>query len=97
MLPLQLGIPGGPELLVILFIGVLLFGLPVVLVLLLLKKGTGGDNSVEELEQRVEELETELEEDRSYSTRSANPNRGLTSSTRTSSVSPCSAPGTNSV
>lgn len=33
MLPLQLGVPGGPELLVILLISVLLLGLPVLLVI----------------------------------------------------------------
>ncbi|SEN24688.1 sec-independent protein translocase protein TatA [Halorientalis persicus] len=52
------GIPGGPELFVILLIAILLFGLPLVLV-------AGGyvylrrDESIEELEQRIADLEAE--------------------------------------
>ena len=61
MLLLQMGVPGGPELLVI-FVVLFLFGLPVLLVgLLLAKRGSGGDR-VEELERRVEELERDREE-----------------------------------
>ena len=64
MVPLQLGVPGGPELLVI-FMILLLFGLPVLLVLLLLSKRKGGDDDrVEELERRVDELDGELGEER---------------------------------
>ncbi|MFQ3318798.1 MAG: sec-independent protein translocase protein TatA [Natronomonas sp.] len=66
MLPLQFAIPGGPELLVILLIAILLFGAPLLLVVLLIaKQGSGTDSDrVAELEQRVEELEAELEEER---------------------------------
>lgn len=58
MLPLQLGVPGGPELLIV-FLILLLFGLPVLLVALLLARrgGSGDADRVEELERRVEELE----------------------------------------
>ena len=64
MLPLQLGVPGGPELLVV-FLILLLFGLPVLLVALLLaKRGSSGDaDRVEELERRVEELERDRDRD----------------------------------
>ena len=61
MVPLQFGVPGGPELLVI-FLILLLFGLPVLLVLLLLSQRNAGDERVEALERRVGELETEREE-----------------------------------
>ncbi|SDF16355.1 LapA family protein [Halorientalis regularis] len=52
------GVPGAPELFVILLIAILLFGLPLVLV-------AGGyfylrrDESIEELEQRIADLEAE--------------------------------------
>ncbi|MCY4729464.1 hypothetical protein KY092_02690 [Natronomonas gomsonensis] len=64
MLPLQFGIPGGPELLII-FLILFLFAVPVLLVVLFLVSRSGGSDRVEELEARVEELENELEEERS--------------------------------
>ena len=65
MVPLQMGIPGGPELLVVLLVSVLLFAVPVGLVVLLVARSDdgGGDGSlearVERLEARVERLEDE--------------------------------------
>ena len=64
MVPLQMGIPGGPELLVVLLVSVLLFAVPVGLVVLLVaRSGDGGDGSLEarvdRLERRVERLEDE--------------------------------------
>jgi SNF family Na+-dependent transporter len=64
MLPLQFGIPGGPELLII-FLILFLLAVPVLLLVLFLVSRSGGSNRVEELEARVEELEKELEEERS--------------------------------
>ncbi|WP_178915824.1 hypothetical protein [Natronomonas gomsonensis] len=64
MLPLQFGIPGGPELLII-FLILFLFAVPVLLVVLFLVSRSGSSDRVEELEARVEELESELEEERS--------------------------------
>jgi hypothetical protein len=52
------GVPGAPELFVILLVAVLLFGLPLVLVggaYLYLKR----DTSIEELERRIADLEAE--------------------------------------
>jgi sec-independent protein translocase protein TatA len=52
------GVPGAPELFVILLVAVLLFGLPLVLVggaYLYLKR----DTSIEELESRIADLEAE--------------------------------------
>ncbi len=56
-LPLQFGIPGGPELLIILFIAVLLFGankLP--------KLARAGGEAMGEFKRGREELEAELED-----------------------------------
>ncbi|WP_318566858.1 preprotein translocase subunit TatA [Salinigranum marinum] len=61
MVPLFPGVPGGPELLVILLLMIALFGLPVVLALLGWRYLRGDD--VEDLEARVSELEAALEED----------------------------------
>jgi sec-independent protein translocase protein TatA len=69
LVPLFPGLPGGPELLIIL----ILFGLVIVAPLVLLAVAVVGgvrlfggsdDERVEELERRVEELETELERER---------------------------------
>jgi len=59
-----MGIPGGPELLVVLLVSVLLFAVPVGLVVLLVTRSdNGGDGSLEarvtRLERRVERLEDE--------------------------------------
>ena len=60
-----MGIPGGPELLVVLSMAVLLLVVPVGLVVLLVTRsdGDGGDGSLEarvdRLERRVERLEDE--------------------------------------
>ena len=64
MVPLQMGIPGGPELLVVLLVSVLLFAILVGLVVLLVtRSGDGGDGSLEarvdRLKRRVERLEDE--------------------------------------
>lgn len=68
LVPAFPGIPGGPELLVILLIMVVLFGLPLVLIVGAVflgwnVLGSRGER-VEELESRVEELERELERER---------------------------------
>jgi sec-independent protein translocase protein TatA len=63
------GIPGGPELLIILIIMIVVFGLPFVLLLGAVFLGWNVLGSrrerVEELEERVAELERELERERS--------------------------------
>ena len=61
MVPLQIGVPGGPELLVILLILLLLFGLPILLL------GVGGflylrSNADDETKERIAELEAEMDE-----------------------------------
>ena len=61
MVPLQMGVPGGPELLVILLIMLLLFGLPILLL------GVGGflylrSNADDETKERIAELEAEMDE-----------------------------------
>jgi sec-independent protein translocase protein TatA len=62
MVPLFPGVPGGPELLVILLLMIALFGLPVVLALLGWRY-LRGDDQVAELEARVGELEAAVEAD----------------------------------
>ena len=61
MVPLQMGVPGGPELLVILLILLLLFGLPILLL------GVGGflylrSNADDDTKERIAELESEIDE-----------------------------------
>jgi sec-independent protein translocase protein TatA len=60
LLPLFPGVPGGPELLVVLLLLVALFGVPLV-VAFLGWQYLRGDSQVEELEARVRELESELD------------------------------------
>lgn len=66
---LQFGIPGGPELLVI-FLMLVMMALPVALVVIIvviilrLRNSGGGDDRVEELERRVDRLQSELEAER---------------------------------
>jgi sec-independent protein translocase protein TatA len=60
MVPLFPGVPGGPELLVVLLLLVALFGVPVVVAVLGWRYLKG--DRVEDLEARVEELEAELGE-----------------------------------
>ena len=68
MLPLQMGVPGGPELLVVLSVAVLFLVVPVGLVVLLVTRSDGGDGGggdgglearVDRLKRRVERLEDE--------------------------------------
>ena len=63
--PLQLGVPGGPELLVIFLVAVILLGVPL-LVLLGVASGLsilGADEEeIEELQRRVAELEAQIAE-----------------------------------
>ncbi|AUV81006.1 preprotein translocase subunit TatA [Salinigranum rubrum] len=61
MVPLFPGVPGGPELLVILLLLVALFGVPVVAAFLGWRYLKG--DRVADLEARVEELESELDAD----------------------------------
>ena len=61
MVPLQMGVPGGPELLVILLILLLLFGLPILLL------GVGGflylrSNADDETKERIAEFESKIDE-----------------------------------
>ncbi|WP_415380945.1 hypothetical protein [Halosimplex sp. TS25] len=56
-MPLQFGIPGGIELLVILLMGLVMFGLPVLLVVVL---GTVWLRSRDDYDDRIRELETEI-------------------------------------
>jgi sec-independent protein translocase protein TatA len=68
LVPAFPGIPGGPELLVIFLIMIVLFGLPLVLIVGAVflgwnVLGSRGER-VEELEDRVAELERELERER---------------------------------
>ena len=69
LVPAFPGIPGGPELLVILLITIVVFGLPFVLLIGAVFLGWNVLGSrrerVEELEERVAELERELERERS--------------------------------
>ncbi len=60
MVPLQMGLPGGPELLVILLMLIVLFGIPLVLL------GIGGfaylrSNASDDTEERITELEAEID------------------------------------
>lgn len=67
MIQLQFGLPGGPELLVLLLLLLFLFGVPLVLLaggILGYRKLSGSDDRVAELERHVEELERELEAER---------------------------------
>jgi sec-independent protein translocase protein TatA len=63
--PLFPGIPGGPELLIILLVFVVLIGLPALLLLgggaYLLSRRDGDRPSPSELQSRIDELETEVE------------------------------------
>ncbi|WP_380678496.1 Sec-independent protein translocase subunit TatA/TatB [Salinigranum sp. GCM10025319] len=63
MVPLFPGVPGGPELLVILLLMIALFGLPVVIVAVFGWRYLDRNDQVEELEARVRELESELDAD----------------------------------
>jgi sec-independent protein translocase protein TatA len=63
MVPLFPGVPGGPELLVVLLLMIALFGLPVVIVAVFGWRYLRRDDQVEELRARVDELESELDRD----------------------------------
>jgi len=69
LVPAFPGIPGGPELLILLLVAIVMFGLPLVLLLGAVFLGWNVLGSsrerVEELEERVAELERELERERS--------------------------------
>jgi sec-independent protein translocase protein TatA len=60
MVPLQVGIPGGPELVVVLLIFVLMVGVPAAIVLLVVSQRDAG-GSDEALEARVERLDRRVE------------------------------------
>ena len=60
MLPLFGAIPGGPELVIILFVLLMLFGPVVAAVVLLLNRSEGNDDDVAEMKARVDELEAQL-------------------------------------
>ena len=69
MVPLQMGIPGGPELLVILLIMLLLFGIPLALLavggFVYLRSNSGDDTQerIAELESEIDHLKSELDAD----------------------------------
>lgn len=58
--PLVVGVPGGLELLVILLVFVLLFGIPLTILLVLGYKLTRQTGKTSETEERIEELEAEV-------------------------------------
>jgi len=64
---LQFGIPGGPELLVILLIATFLFGLPILLIavvgFLYLRSDDDYDERIRELESEIARLEAEVAAD----------------------------------
>jgi sec-independent protein translocase protein TatA len=65
MLPLQVGVPGGMELVVIFIIAVLLFGVPIVLLaggLYLYRQAQSDDSASEEVESLRREVERLREE-----------------------------------
>jgi sec-independent protein translocase protein TatA len=66
MVPLQMGIPGGPELLVILLIMVILFGIPLVLLgiggFVYLRSNADGDDGDEDTQERIARLEGEIDQ-----------------------------------
>lgn len=68
LVPAFPGLPGGPELLIVFLIVILVFGLPLVLLAGAVFLGWNvlgpGRGRVEELEDRVAELERELERER---------------------------------
>lgn len=67
MFALQMGIPGGPELFVIMLVMIMLFGIPLALVVggvVLYRSRSGGNDRAEELEARIDELERELNRER---------------------------------
>ena len=67
LLPLFPGVPGGPELLVVLLLLVALFGVPIV-VAFLGWQYLRNDDQLEALEARVGELESEVEADGDHAT-----------------------------
>ena len=65
---LQFGVPGGPELLIVLLIAVLVFGLPVLLIgvvgfLYLRSDGDDYEERISELESEIARLEAEVAAD----------------------------------
>jgi sec-independent protein translocase protein TatA len=62
MVPLFPGVPGGPELLVILLLLVALFGVPIVIAVLGWQYLTGDDDQIDSLEARVRDLESAVDE-----------------------------------
>ena len=59
-LPAFVGVPGGVELLVILFVFVLLFGVPLTILLVLGYRLTGETDDDTVSDERIEELEAEV-------------------------------------
>jgi sec-independent protein translocase protein TatA len=62
MVPLFPGVPGGPELLVILVLLVALFGVPIVIAFLGWQYLTRDDDQLDSLEARVRDLESAIDE-----------------------------------
>jgi sec-independent protein translocase protein TatA len=62
MVPLFPGVPGGPELLVILLLLVALFGVPIVIAVLGWQYLAGDDDQLDSLEARVRDLESVVDE-----------------------------------
>ncbi|WP_050047945.1 hypothetical protein [Halanaeroarchaeum sulfurireducens] len=59
-LPAVVGVPGGVELLIILFVFVLLFGVPLTILLVLGYRLTGETDDGTVSDERIEELEAEV-------------------------------------
>jgi sec-independent protein translocase protein TatA len=68
VIPLQVGVPGGPELLIVLLVAVVLFGIPIVLLaggLVLYRRMQSDDPAGEEVEalrREVRRLREEIDE-----------------------------------
>ena len=68
MIPLQVGVPGGPELLILLLVAVILFGIPIVLIaggLVLYRQAQTDQPASEEIEslrREVQRLREEIDE-----------------------------------
>jgi sec-independent protein translocase protein TatA len=77
MVPLQMGIPGGLELIIVLLIALVLFGLPILLLgvggFLYLRSRTDDETAerVAELEAEIDDLERELDAERADEERAA--------------------------
>ena len=86
MVPLQMGVPGGAEVLVILLVSVLLFGVPLVLLVgggfLYLRSKGNREDRIDELEREVEHLKAELDDQADNGGSATGDDRGATAGDR---------------